>query len=361
MKTSTLLGYLAQFGSFSAQSEVLCTQGLTYLLRTHAEAHALMAKEVEARTGVVIDDSLEWHPEKEQEDKARPDLEACTADEDEVPFVKIEAKLGAELTANQLKSYAADLRNRNKDNAALLVLVPKGRIPEAARETAKAFGQSESGQWRVTDGQPSGIAVISVISWNELFKALRGGKSERFRYELEQLEAMYRVLRGDDIAPLAGEEELRQWWERETDFHNVVDQATRKLTTRERLLPMRFEPFEPDELPKDASQEWQQGYRLRYVGPSSNNVASFYSIGVRDYSFAKWVTPIWMRFHKATGDFQDIRQRIKASEASSLRWLESGGHIWIPLDVPLDVSGEQMVQRLVEQAEEVVRVAYPAD
>ncbi len=355
MEASTLLGYLARFGSFSTQSEVLCTQGLAYLLRTHAEAYALMANEVEARTGVVIDDSLEWHPEKEQEDKARPDLEACTADDDEVPFVKIEAKLGAELTANQLQSYVADLLKRNNDKAALLVLVPQGRIAEAARETAKAFGLSGSGPWRVTDGRATGIAVIS---WNELFEALRGGKSERFRYELEQLEAMYRVLRGDDIAPLAGEEELRQWWERETDFHNVVDQATRKLTTRERLLPMRFEPFEPHELPKDASQEWQQGYRLRYVGPSANNLASFYSIGVRDYSFAKWVTPIWMRFHKDTGDFQNIRQRIKAS---SLRSLRSGGHIWIPLDVPLDVSGEQMVQALVEQAEEVVRVAYQAE
>jgi hypothetical protein len=31
------------------------------------------------------------------------------------------------------------------------------------------------------------------------------------------------------------------------------------------------------------------------------------------------------------------------------------------LDVPLDVSGEQMIQALVEQAEEVVRVAYPAE
>jgi hypothetical protein len=29
----TLLGYLAKFGSFSTQSEVLCTQGLTHPFR----------------------------------------------------------------------------------------------------------------------------------------------------------------------------------------------------------------------------------------------------------------------------------------------------------------------------------------
>jgi len=71
-----------------------------------------------------------------------------------------------------------------------------------------------------------------------------------------------------------------------------------------------------------------------------------------------------MRFHKDTGDFRSIRQRI---EASSLQWLESGGHIWIPLqiweplEVPQEVSGEQMVQRLAEQAEKIVRVAYQID
>ena len=43
MTTPTLLGYLAKFGSFSKQSEVLCTQGLAYLLQTHEDAHSAMA------------------------------------------------------------------------------------------------------------------------------------------------------------------------------------------------------------------------------------------------------------------------------------------------------------------------------
>jgi hypothetical protein len=47
--TSTLLGYLARFASFSAQSEVLCTQGLAYLLQEHEEARTALAGEVEER------------------------------------------------------------------------------------------------------------------------------------------------------------------------------------------------------------------------------------------------------------------------------------------------------------------------
>jgi hypothetical protein len=238
---------------------------------------------------------------------------------------------------------------------ALLVLVPKLRTAEATRVTAGAFVLSGTGPWRVTDGHPTGIAVIS---WDELFAALQTGKGERFRYELEQLQAMYRVLSGDYIAPLASIEDLRHWTERETDFVNLVDQATRKLTKPHKVLPLQSEPLDPRELPEGASQEPEQRvYRMRYVGPVASNPASYYSIGVRD-SFAEYVTPFWMRFHKATGDFRSISHRI---ETSSLQWLESGGHIWIPLEVPLDVSGEQMVQALVAQAEKVVRVAYQVE
>jgi hypothetical protein len=353
MAEPTLLGYLARFGSFSAQSEVLCTQGLRYLLHEHADAHSALANEVEARTGVRIGASLTWRAEAYQDDKGRVDLEACTADG--VPVVKIEAKLRAPLTHNQLQSYAANLRKRNSNAAALLVLVPKLRTAEAARVTAGAFELSGTGPWRVTDGHPTGVAVIS---WDELFFALQTVKGERFLYELEQLQAMYRVLNGDFIAPLASVEELHHWRERETDFINLVDQATRKLTKHHKVLPLRSEPLDPRELPEAASQEREQNfYRLRYVGPLVNNPASFYSIGVRD-SFAEWVTPIWMRFHKDTGDFGRIRQRI---EGSSLRRLESGGHLWIPLEVPLNVSGEQMVPALVEQADKVVRMAYKVE
>ena len=97
-------------------------------------------------------------------------------------------------------------------------------------------------------------------------------------------------------------------------------------------------------------------YHLRYVCSSIDHAAPCYSIGIRD-SFAEWVTPIRMRFHRDTGNFRLIRQRIKLS---NLRSLESGGHIWIPLDVPRDVSVELMIEALVEQAEKVLRVAYPA-
>ena len=65
-----------------------------------------------------------------------------------------------------------------------------------------------------------------------------------------------------------------------------------------------------------------------------------------------------LRFHSRTWLFATIRQRI---EASSLRRLDSGRNIWIPLDVPHAVSAEEMVDAIVAQAEEVMRVAYQSE
>ena len=70
-----------------------------------------LAAEVAVRTGIGNVEPLTWHAEVVQADQGRPDLEAQLADG--VPVVKIEAKLGAELTANQLLSYQADLQCRN--------------------------------------------------------------------------------------------------------------------------------------------------------------------------------------------------------------------------------------------------------
>jgi hypothetical protein len=349
METPTLLGYLARFHSFTTQSEVLCTQGLAYLLKTSEEARLALAAEVEERTGITITDTLTWWPELKQADGGRPDLEAIT--DDDVPIVKIEAKLGAELFAAQLKSYVNDLHARNSGESALLVLVPKARIAEAARVTAAAFGLKEPGPWKVTDGHRTGIAVIS---WDEIFDVLIACDTERFRYELEQLQSMYRVLMGDYIAPLASDEDLRRWRDSDTNFLIVVDQVTRQLTTQHRLYPLALETL------ANAEPECEpDSYHRRYVCASADNLASCYCIGVRD-PFEGHETPIWMRFRKDTGEFMSIRQRIEAS--STLEWLESGGHIWIPLlDIPRNVSSEQMIQALVEQAQEVVRVAYRAE
>lgn len=351
MTRPTILGYLAQFGSFSNQSEVLCTQGLAYLLRTHKEARSALADKVKACTGVAIGNGLTWLAEAVQEDGGRPDLEARTATK--VPMVKIEAKVGAELLPEQLHSYEADLRKRNPANGVLLVLVPTSQVKSVMKVIVRTFNLPENEPWRVNERRPSGSVVVSIITWDELFSALRGGEEQRFCHELEQLQAMYHVLSGDFIAPLAGKKDLEEWEARETDFLHIVDQATRRLTTQHALYPMGSETLNgasPESLPIE--------YRRRYACPCKYDGGSCFSIGVR-HSFEEWLTPIWMRFHGSTGRFERIRQRL--STDATVQALPSDGHLWIPLHVPLKASGEEMIQAIVDQAEKVLWAAYKDD
>ena len=72
-------------------------------------------------------------------------------------------------------------------------------------------------------------------------------------------------------------------------MRELVERVTRRLITHHKLYPMGVE-----------RQGQHPEYGRRYVcRPLVGSGTSCFSIGVRD-SFAEWVTPIWMRFHKDT-------------------------------------------------------------
>jgi hypothetical protein len=97
-------------------------------------------------------------------------------------------------------------------------------------------------------------------------------------------------------------------------------------------------------------------YQRRYVCRLFDTKESCFSIGIRD-PFDGYKTPIWLRFHRRTGGFTVIRDRLLASFPSR-ELVESGGHVWVPLDVLLNVDGERQVDSLIKQAERIVEVAY---
>ena len=122
--------------SLYTQGEVLCTQGLAYLLRD-PDSSARLVDEIQTRTSVTLPPALRWQAEAHQQDAGRPDLEATVADG--TPYVKVEAKLGADLDAGQLRSYLTDLHVRAPVGV-LIVLVPKHRIDEAESLVVSASG-----------------------------------------------------------------------------------------------------------------------------------------------------------------------------------------------------------------------------
>jgi hypothetical protein len=116
-----LLGHLAQFGSLFSQGELLCTQGLAYLLRDR-DARDALGDHVES-IGVPrkLNSDLDWRAEAVQPDGGRPDLEAWTSRGELV--AKIEAKLDAHLDPSQILSYFAHLRQHAPNGVLLVVII----------------------------------------------------------------------------------------------------------------------------------------------------------------------------------------------------------------------------------------------
>jgi len=342
---STLLGHLAQWGGFSFQGEVLCTQGLCYLLKEYEEAGSALAAEIEVRSGIEIGKSLSWRSEAfDPSFKDRPDLEASGADG--TPVIEIEAKLGASFGQGQLESYIK--RFAVDRPSVLVVLVPRPRVKEAVElvtRTFEAFGPGPC--------QPAKYphARVIVVSWDEVLAKLRQSSSPRLVLELEQFDAMYRVLSGYDIRPLAGREELLRWGEREADFVNLVERVSKALTTHHKLYPMGLEPLE--QVPEGLEP---RGYRRRYVCMPLGDARPCFSLGTRD-PFERHDTPIWMRFHSKTARFPLIKQRLMSSVLGP-KVLDIAGGVWIPLDVPVGKEGEEMFTALLSEAEEVIGIAY---
>lgn len=209
MRRRRLLSHLAQFSSFSKQGELLCTQGLTYLLE-NPDARAAFWAYISKLAGRTVESDLTWRAEMGQQDRGRPDLEACTADGKLV--AKIEAKLGAALGEGQLASYLADLQKRT--GGLLLVLVPRHRIKEMITSVPSAchpFALNGNSPWQPVDTFDLSVAVIC---WEEILEAMGTDCSEPFSDDLAQFHAMYRVLIGYDIEPITSDAELLSWREK---------------------------------------------------------------------------------------------------------------------------------------------------
>ena len=329
-----LLAHLAQFSSFARQGELLCTQSLAYLLEND-EARAVFAAYISRCTGTELSRELRWRAEVRQpEDLGRPDLEGCGADGQQV--VKIEGKLGAGLGPGQLRSYVGNLESRCRDGL-LLVLVPRRREETAIAAVNDALAVTGLGpSWRL----PSGC-IVAVILWEDVVQACRAIHSAPFRDDLEQFDAMYSVL-NRHIASINAAVVPP---ERIADVVLLVDRVTRRLAEERglRLLP----------LGEDGKAVT---YQRRYICPPLGDQNPCFSVGVR-HPFDGHTTFIWLRFNRTTRQFALIHSRLSGSSLSN-RLVESGGHIWIPLDLPLHTEEEGMADSLVTQIQTVMEVAY---
>lgn len=339
---NSILGYLAQFSSFSRQGELLCTQGLAFLLKN--QHYELAFRELlSAVADRPVSTRLDWRPEGRQLDGGRPDIEGRDAGNRVI--VKVEAKLGAALGDGQLESYLSAMALEEVTGAVVLI-VPQSRRGEIVGSIRREFALEGAAPWPIQRGITE--TRMAVVTWEEAFEALGAARSGEFTDNLNQLRAMYRVLNGDDLEPLTSNEEILQWRESASWWEILVERITRQLTPPEQKRVLTI-----------GSEGGDHPYRRRYVCRRIAQKESCYSIGTRD-PFQNHRTPIWLRFHKATGYFGEIAGRVQRSELWS-EAVRSEGHLWFPLEVPLNSNLDTMIGALVEQVQRIVEVAYPSD
>lgn len=332
-----LLGHLAQFGSFWQQGELLCTQGLAYLLGD-AEGERVFRGLISSATGHPVSSGLSWQAEARQEDRGRPDLEGRDAAGKAV--VKIEAKLGAAFGLRQLESYVSALCVGG--GGVLLLLVPKSRLEEINDYASTLFELACPGPWRIS--REAVDVACAVVTWEDVLETLSTVASEPFRDDLSQFLAMYQVFNGDDGPPPTSDPELLAWHDREAWWEMLVERVTRALTPGDRVLPF-------------GTDRGAQLYRRRYVCRRVSGEWSCYSVGTRD-PFDGHKTPVWLRFHKDTSHFIEIAGRLERS-ALAASAVHSQGHLWFPLEVLKNADRRAMIGDLVAQVQRIAAVAYP--
>jgi hypothetical protein len=328
-----LMAHLAQFASFSKQGELLCTQSLGYLLK-NTDAQRKFVEFLGDSVDSTIPETLIWRTEQRQSDGTRPDVEGYRVDG--IPIVKIEGKLDAQFGKGQLTSYMTALYSPDyKGN--LFILVPRNRDIEAANHAKTQFPIQGNSPWRVQNVR------LAVITWEDLFQKLGTVRDNNFLDDLSQLHALYRVLNGDDMEPLTTDKQGLLWRQSEEWWNKLVNITTREIAKPGAILPLDRE--------KGAVP-----YYRRYICRNIRGVNSCYSVGVRD-PFVNHLSPIWLRFHGATGNFQAIAQQLERSRFAS-KLVHSGKHIWYPLEVPEQAERNVMIDALVSQVTDIEEVAY---
>ncbi len=344
-RAKTLLGHLATMHTMASQGELLCSQGLAYLAN-HPAARDALTRLLERAGGVELPRDLVWRAEERQGDKGRPDLEAISG---QTKWVKVEAKLGAGIGLGQIASFAGNLPDA--DRKFVVLLVPAKRRAEAARLAA---------QWPVEAVGPDRWRLkavdrpLALLAWEEVFEHLRAAECWPSGGDLDQLVDLYQSLNNLYVAPFAPEDDADR--ARDGDRIRVVDSATRAISAMigHAVMPKANEP-----LADSADGEVERSFVRRYVVKVHCERMVSLAIGVRT-PFEGYRTRVWARFRYNEPHFKQIHASCTGPDSpfkDDRRPMVSERHLWLPLNLPHHQAAEDVQRALVEQIEEIWRVA----
>lgn len=342
----SLIGVLAESWWIRRHAELTMTLALAHLLGDRTCA-ARFARLVGQRVGTTMPVLTRWVTEQVQPDRGRPDVEAVLdGAAGDVSLVKIEAKLGAELSPEQLGSFARDqLVGRDGQPLAddghtrfVVLVVPKTRRPDACG-LFKKMGAAKIGAdgpgFRLTTEAGGPVQLAAVVTWEELITTFQGGGDEAG--DAAAFQDLYDGLHAVAIAPFSVDDLTEPGWkDARADIASVLKTATERMFTGQ-VNPWRAEL--PD------------FHGRRYVSrmPGTGERTHF-AVGIRPPR-PQAPTPAWLRYHYETPGFDAVAERLRqpGSPYCAMLTADDRGSLWIPLYLPDDASFEAAVGAVAEQ------------
>ena len=303
----TLLGNLgSRMSVITRQGEVIATEGLRHILASSAQARIAFADYVGADADPPLTPDMTFSTEVREElgGKGRADL---VGEREGRRQLVVEAKLGADLTADQLLSYALRLPSR-----VLAVLVPAYRQQEARAVLDEVVARCAGREAPAT----------SVLTWEEVFDRVNAATSERHVLEdVRQLEGLCAALTYLD-RPITQSDLGESWERRVPDFIQVIDLATKAFVSKDQLArPNPFQFREP----------WQ-GLRWVTMWRGGDGETIDIGIGVREPLDAGG-TPMWFQLHNGSVDRQRAAEKLSLEPGAQ----DVNGALLIPYSPPLGV------------------------
>jgi len=335
----SLLGRLASSGWFMRRAEVTSTTSMTMLLRDEPFRTSFLSN-LSERTGVRLDAVNWFDSEIIHLDGGRVDIEG--SDDEGNPLVMIEAKINHHITRGQIDAYIEDQTRRLAAGVSgVFVLL----VPEHRRREAELALQSHRAE---LSAAPSKTRIESLVLtwhdtinlWEEVLSAHDASAAlDSPHVDLHQFAELCRAFGGLRVSVHeASEKNIRR-----DIWLPIVDAVTREVSFREVMPIVSRTGYAPS----------------RYITTPIWDL--FGAVGVQNAFADEGLTPLWVRFNRATGKSVGGIERIRSillqsSYAPSLRFEDK--HVWLPLEIDETLPESELVTSLSDQYRSISAIVF---
>ncbi len=272
-------------------------------------------------------------------DHGKPDIVGC--DDQGHPILVIEAKFDHHLRPGQVISYL-ELQRRDVSSAqfALVLVVPKYRVGDATeigRDAARQLGLDES--------------LVLTVSWQEVLDVVEsaaadlGAGHRSYSADAAQLRDLveYRTHTGLEPVSFVLTDEM---WDTSLPLYDLVNGATRRIDEITGTKRYPRQPIDPT------------GFGPFHYVPVTDRI--LYALGPHRTFASHGLGPLWLRFHKDTGNDRGAAEAIRSRLANNGGWAlrDDWGHVWVPIEIE-ELGDDSLVDHVVGQVLDVLEIGLP--